>query len=51
MAPSARAFGAGLRPWPSATISYHLSNFWHPGALLRRRRRVALVGSAGRGGD
>ena len=32
MAPSARAFGAGLRPWPSATISYHLCNFWHPAA-------------------
>ena len=29
-APSARAFGAGLRPWPSATISYYLCNFWHP---------------------
>ena len=31
-APSARAFGAGLRPRPSATISYHLCNFWHPGS-------------------
>ena len=30
MAPSARAFGAGLRPWPSATISYYLCNFCHP---------------------
>ena len=25
------AFGAGLRPWPSATISYYLCNFCHPG--------------------
>ena len=24
------AFGAGLRPRPSATISYYLCNFWHP---------------------
>eukprot|EP00964_Phaeocystis_antarctica_P030014 scaffold16916_cov49-Phaeocystis_antarctica.AAC.5 len=40
MAPSARAFGAGLRPWPSATISYHLCNFWHPGTDGRRRGKV-----------
>ena len=33
------AFGAGLRPWPSATISYHLCNFWHPVASLPRALR------------
>ena len=29
----ARAFGASLRPRPSATISYYLCNFWHPAAV------------------
>ena len=45
-APSARAFGAGLRPWPSATISYHLCNFWHPASPIsihRMRPRVPEV--------
>ena len=36
MAPSARAFGAGLRPWPSATISYYLCNFCHPECMLQQ---------------
>ena len=34
------AFGAGLRPWPSATISYHLCNFCHP---AKRQEWVLLT--------
>ena len=44
MAPSARAFGAGLRPWPSATISYYLCNFCHPGILRGEWQPRAYTG-------
>ena len=40
-APSARAFGAGLWPRPSATISYYLCNLWHPAETVGERRERA----------
>eukprot|EP00964_Phaeocystis_antarctica_P014512 scaffold7993_cov21-Phaeocystis_antarctica.AAC.1 len=49
MAPSARAFGAGLRPWPSATINYYLCNFCHPARPSCTTSKVEANSSAGPG--
>ena len=46
-APSARAFGAGLRPRPSATISYRLCNFWHPDCMQKSNRICVVFGGGG----